>query len=262
MWCVLYSIVYFLFITSSVDALEPSRSKELQETLKQYIAERFDDVAISDNEFETRLASFAVSARSIDQLRADFDKYLLEYGLTFSNYDEYARRFEIFRRRLDIIDLWNMSPENSEPWSPKLSVNHFAHLDETELLPYRSGSLDVKSDDMENIYQGVEETTMDTLILNDAEKAMVSQESFNWADKKGYVTPVKSQAMCGSCSVYAATAAFETLWAIRTGGDVNSEITATENPYGTYNGAAMLTGFSEQYVLDCIAKKIPAEDNL
>ena len=39
-------------------------------------------------------------------------------------------------------------------------------------------------------------------------------EKFNWADK-GYVTPVRNQAQCGSCYIFAAIGAMESQYMIR-----------------------------------------------
>ena len=173
------SIVFCVFIVIFAEASEQSRASALRATFEEYIATRSDIGAISEEQYETRFANFAESARSNDQIKADFDNYLLKYQITFPNSNEYDRRFKIFERNVDIIDLWNMSPENKEPSAPKLGINQFSHLNEAERFPYRSGML-VK--EIDEGHDGIEESRDNLFELNEIDAKHLFKQIFDIDD--------------------------------------------------------------------------------
>ena len=66
---------------------------------------------------------------------------------------------------------------------------------------------------------------------------IVTEDSFDWREHEGMMTPIKDQGSCGSCWAFASNEAHESAWAIKTGELLDlseQELVDCSRPYGTH----------------------------
>ena len=160
--------------------------------------------------------SSAINAFELEDV--EFKNFLVSYSKSYSSFEEYKLRYQIFQDNLKKI-----RSHNAKQTTWTMGVNKFADLTAEEFistLNYRASNLD---------HLEIEEETEEET----EEEMLESPKSLNWY-KKGFVTEVKDQASCGSCWAFSATGALESAWAL-----------------AGYN----LTEFSEQQLVDCAGEE-------
>ncbi|GAB2269614.1 hypothetical protein Dimus_004539 [Dionaea muscipula] len=145
------------------------------------------------------------SAGSEDQVRAQFESWLVKHGKNYNALGEKERRFEIFKDNLRFIDEHNS--EGDKPY--RLGLNRFADLTNEE---YRSKFLGVKRPPTSR--RRAFGATGGGRYAYRAGDTL--PESFDWREK-GAVLPIKDQGSCGSCWAFSTIAAVEGINQIVTG---------------------------------------------
>lgn len=144
-----------------------------------------------------------------------FEAYLEQFTVSFDDADERSHRRGIFSDNLKTI-----SSHNSAGHSWEMAMNEFGTLTPAEFKArYASG---FRQDSTPDAFTG---TIMATEGFTQAEAA----DAVDWV-KKGAVTSVKNQGVCGSCWTFSATGALEGAYQI---------------------SGKTLTDFSQEQILDC-----------
>jgi C1A family cysteine protease len=131
-----------------------------------------------------------------------WDQFKADYGKSYSaNGDDEAKRFQIFKANVDIIE-----ETNSKKLSYELGVTQFADLTNEEFRQIHLGGYNPKMR---------REDTDSTKVPFEMPNSAVP-DSIDWV-AKGAVTPVKNQASCGSCWAFSSTGALEGALFVATG---------------------------------------------
>ncbi|XP_031496734.1 senescence-specific cysteine protease SAG39-like [Nymphaea colorata] len=125
-------------------------------------------------------------------------QWMAKHGRVYPDDAERARRFQIFKANVDLIESFN-----SRNQSYILGINQFADMTNEEFLAARTGLKKTSSGRASGSpfrYAGV----------------TAVPPSMDWR-VKGAVTPVKDQGLCGCCWAFSAVAAIEGLTKLKTG---------------------------------------------
>jgi cathepsin L len=129
-----------------------------------------------------------------------FEKYVLDFGKSYSQVSERERRAKNFAKSLK-----EALEHNKKPSSYKKGVNRFSDWDEVELQRLRGGRHEAKAE----------------LKYASAYQPRVGAPLAKVVDYRKHVpavvTAVKDQGQCGDCWAHAVTEAIESSWALATG---------------------------------------------
>ncbi|XVF27516.1 hypothetical protein REPUB_Repub14bG0114400 [Reevesia pubescens] len=148
-------------------------------------------------------------------LVAKYKQWMVQHGRTYELKEEENMRFQIFKNNLEFIENFN----NMGNKTYKLSTNEFADLTNEEFLAYCTGYKLFPS-----------KVSSKTNKRFKYENLTNVPASIDWR-KKGVVTQIKDQGVCGSCWAFSAVAAVEGVTKIKTG---------------------QLFSLSEQQLVDCV----------
>lgn len=147
-----------------------------------------------------------------EELLNKFNNFLEKYNKNYTHDDEFSYRLKVFRDNLNTIKLLN----KYEKGTARYDVTQFTDLTAEEFSKSHGLRLDLHSEN---------ETPVSNALITNIDLPT----DFDWR-KKGAVTDVKDQGMCGSC------------WAFSTTGNI-------EGQYAIKYGK--LLEFSEQELVDC-----------
>lgn len=166
------------------------------------------------------------------ELWSHFTQFQERFSKKYSNIQELASRFEIFRTNFHAIVQHNAD----ETQSFTMGVNQF-----TDLTPQEFKETYIRG--------GLKTTSTSFGCSSFSSSASSTPSSIDWR-AKGAVTSVKDQGQCGSCWTFSSTGAVEGAWAIAKGQLVDlseQELVdcATGLSYGSYgcNGGEMEGAF-------------------
>jgi cathepsin L len=154
------------------------------------------------------LCNFVASALIHDHEERSFVAHMRQYGLSYTG-DEYQFRLGLYLSRAQLV-----REHNSGSSSFTVELNRFATLTSAESASLRG-------------YRSMGHVEGHELRLKSATDV---PDEFDWRPM-GVVQAVKDQGKCGGCWTFAAVAAQESAWAIKTG---------------------TLTSLSEQNLVDCV----------
>ncbi|CAG9322043.1 unnamed protein product [Blepharisma stoltei] len=125
----------------------------------------------------------------------EFQKYMEDYGKSYSSHNEYLIRFKNFRENTAFIRVHNMLGRD---WT--LGVNQFADMSFEEFgQVYLSNSYEVP--------------TLKPEEIEPFDPLLEIPSSVDWR-AKGAVTPIKNQGSCGSCWAFSTASGVESIWFI------------------------------------------------
>ncbi|CAL4995248.1 unnamed protein product [Urochloa decumbens] len=161
---------------------------------------------------------FCTTAASRDYgeeaMKARHEEWMAEYGRTYKDAAEKARRFQVFMANAAFVDSSNAAGDKKY----HLATNEFADMTYDEFIARYTGFIP-----MPDTGKKMPGFKYENVTLSD------DQQTVDWR-KKGAVTGVKNQGQCGCCWAFSAVAAIEGINQIKTG---------------------KLVTLSEQQVLDC-----------
>ncbi|XP_027345345.1 senescence-specific cysteine protease SAG39-like [Abrus precatorius] len=143
------------------------------------------------------------------------EKWMAQYGKVYEDAIEKDKRFQIFKKNVEFIESFNAAGNKSF----NLSINKFADLHNEEF-----NALLINGQKKAHRL----ETTSETSFRYDTVTSIPA--TMDWR-KRGAVTPIKDQGICGSCWAFSAVAAIEGIHQITTG---------------------ELVSLSEQELVDCV----------
>ena len=121
-----------------------------------------------------------------DAVTNKFQQWMSQHGRSYKDDIEKAKRLNIFKDNMEYIENFN----NQGNHTYKLSLNKFADLTEDEFKATYTGYK------MPEVAKTIKPTSGNTSkLLNDYQAEV--QDSVDWTQKEGVVTPVKDQGQCG-----------------------------------------------------------------
>ncbi|XP_059805218.1 cathepsin L.1 isoform X2 [Hypanus sabinus] len=163
-----------------------------------------------------------------------------KFGKTYSSAEEVAHRKDIWLKNRKVVMLHNMKADKGLS-TYRMAMNSFSDLAEEEYKKMVLGKC-LKT------VNGTKFTGFASLTY----KNVSLPDTVDWR-KKGYVTPVKDQRMCGSCWAFSATGALEGQHYRKTGQLISlseQQLVDCSSEYGNYgcNGGLMNNAF--RYIID------------
>lgn len=137
---------------------------------------------------------FAFELLRNPEIVAAFNEFMQEYGKEYSTMEETSYRYKVFANNYKIINEFNANPEKTS----SVAINKFADLTDEEF---------------EKLYLSK------TIAIGSKEEDYIPSTTDLDVDWKEKVTPVKDQAMCGSCWTFSSISVVETLIAIKNNSD-------------------------------------------
>ncbi|OMJ77282.1 hypothetical protein SteCoe_23150 [Stentor coeruleus] len=132
----------------------------------------------------------------------EFNFFIQRYGKSYTDNNEYARRFMVFRDNLAYIRIWN---SQNHSWT--LGINQFADLTISEV---RAQHLNLFSSSQNTYSNANNEALRGSKYNSDQIKA---PSSVNWVSK-GMVGPVINEGQMGSSTTIVAANNVASVWAI------------------------------------------------
>ncbi|XP_066286771.1 procathepsin L-like [Branchiostoma lanceolatum] len=148
-----------------------------------------------------------------------WENYKGHYGMSFGEEEE-SRRLAIFENNTKLINKHNAEADMGMH-TYTLGINQFAHMTNDEFVANVIGGCLLDRNASKSTADHVHESNM-----------VEVPDTVDWRDK-GYVTPVKDQAQCGSC------------WAFSTTGSLEGQ---------HFKKTGTLVSLSEQQLVDCSKK--------
>ncbi|XP_027347327.1 senescence-specific cysteine protease SAG39-like [Abrus precatorius] len=160
-------------------------------------------------------SSHVMSRRLLQECTSErHEKWMAQYGKVYKDATEKEKRFQIFKKNVQFIESFNAAGNKSF----NLSINKFADLHNEEFKALLNGQKKVHR----------LETSSGKSFKYDSVTAIPA--TMDWR-KRGAVTPIKDQGICGSCWAFATVGAIEGI----------HQITSGE-----------LISLSEQELVDCV----------
>ncbi|KAK9714565.1 hypothetical protein RND81_06G103700 [Saponaria officinalis] len=150
-------------------------------------------------------------------MRNRYEQWIAQHGRVYENELEKEKRYRIFEENVKYIDTFNSANNKSY----KIAPNAFTDLSNDEFLGRYTGM-------NEQLLESQNKTTSTCKFAYN--NSLISIPSFVDWRQQGAVTSVKTQGPCGGCWAFAAVAALEGIYKIKTG---------------------KLVDFSEQNLIDC-----------
>lgn len=150
-----------------------------------------------------------------DRYEKAFEEFVATHGRHYPNAAQRAKRFEIFKANLKLID-----ETNKQHGSYELAVNNFADQSKDEFASSHFGMITPSA---------AARWGSAPQLGTDRYSGAALPDTVDWSEK-GAVTPPKDQRQCGSCWAFSTTGALEGAWQIATGN---------------------LVSLSEQQLVDC-----------
>jgi len=179
------------------------------------------NVSIQIKSFLAAAGATRTVAQKGDAVPLLFGTFLRQYGKSYAP-GEHARRQAIFERNLKLVKQLN----DRHAGRASFRGNQFLDMSPEEVMRFRGGKAKGASLSERRLPEHSQ-----FVRVHEASAAAELPKNFDWRTARpGSVSPVKDQAMCGSCWTYGLTEPIESIQAIRTG---------------------RLVELSEQFVVDC-----------
>ena len=141
-----------------------------------------------------------------DLLRNQFDSFISRYRKSYTNSEEYDKRYQVFKDNYKLIEEHNLK---KDVLGYTLGMNSFGDLTQEEFKLTFLGCI-LRTNTTVSTPQS--ENLMKTFLQDTpTDKAIRELTLPSWIDwrQKGAVTPVQHQGTCGSCWAFSAIAAIE-----------------------------------------------------
>jgi cathepsin F len=155
-----------------------------------------------------------------EQIFAQFQDFMKNHKKSYNTVEEFKNRFEIFRQNYRKVEMHQfMMSKSGEKAMYELGINEFFDLTPSE---FAKSHLNLEISYLQRL-------KAEAVAVRPHFKNGNAPESYDWRDQ-GKVSSVKNQGMCGSCWAFSAIGNIESVYAIKTGKNVD---------------------FSEQQLVDC-----------
>jgi len=179
------------------------------------------DISIQIHSFLSAAHAMRPASKNSDAVPALFGAFLSQYGKAYAS-GEYARRHAVFKRNARLVTDLN----EKHAGRASFKGNQFLDMTVDEVLSFRGGKAKGSSRERRSADH------RQHVSAHELSDAVSVPTDFDWRTARpGSVSPVKDQAMCGSCWAYGLTEPIESIQAIRTG---------------------KLVELPEQFVVDCL----------